>query len=140
MKALVLAIAVVALAAGIGQLAYEGSALRDVRDVERAFANGDGLRSELNRQELSDALKSYDPGQMANVVDQQMNHAPFDPLLLSVNAHAAFLSGPDNLPISAQLFDQARAIAPSDRRVDALRASWQARLHSMPLLRSQSAE
>lgn len=140
MKVLLLAIAVVVLGTGIGQLAYEGSALRDVRDAERAFANGDGLQAELNRQELSDKLKLHDPAQMAEVVDQQMNHAPFNPFLLSVKAHAAFLSGPDNLPISAQLFDQARSIAPSDQRVDALRASWQARLHGMPLLRSQSAE
>lgn len=140
MKVLVRAIAVVALGTGIGQLAYEGSALRDVRDVERAFANGDGLRAELDRQVLLDALKSHDPGQMANVVVQQMNHVPFDQLLLSVKAHAAFLSGADNLPISVKLFDRARAIAPSDRRVDALRTSWQARLHGMPLLRSQSAE
>lgn len=140
MKVLVLAIAVVALGTGIGQLAYEGSALRDVRDVERAFANGDGLRTELNRQELSDALKSHDPAQMAEVLDQQLNQAPFDPFLLSVKAHAAFLSRADNLPISAKLFDQARAIAPSDRRVDAFRSSWQARLPGMPLLRLQSAE
>lgn len=129
-----------ALGTGIGQLAYEGSALRDVRDVERAFANGDGLRAELKRQKLSDALKSHDPGQMSEFVDRRLSDEPFDPFLLSIKAHAAFLSGADNLPISAKLFDQARAIAPSDRRVDALRSSWQARLHGMPLLRSQSAE
>ena len=106
MKVLLLAIAVVALGTGIGQLAFDGMALRDVRDIESAFANGDGVRAELNHQELSDAFKTHDPAQMAEAVDRRLSDAPFDPFLLSVKAHAMFLSGSENLQISAKLFDQ----------------------------------
>lgn len=140
MKVLVPILAILTLGAGVGQLAFDGMALCDVRDIESAFANGDGVWAELNHQELSDALKTHDPAQMAEAVDRRLSDAPFDPFLLSVKAHAMFLSGSENLQISAKQFDQARAIAPSDRRVEALRASWQARLHGTPLPKSPSAE
>lgn len=130
MRCLVAGLGVFLVIVGTVRLTDEVAALKELPDGAVGFANGDGITAALEVERLKKALLNGDQGPLQEVVAELRLGAPFDPVLLSWDA---ILKTSGGMQASAKLFDQAAAIVPHDHRVQTLRMTWQARLHTLSL-------
>ncbi len=128
----VLAVGLVVLAVGGVRLVGEIDAALAVDHIENGFRNGDGFAAQVRQQALRDAVTSGDAAQMRERAIAYLKSAPFDPVVMSVAAHARMTEGDDtgdlDLRALSARFDQAVQIAPKNQLVRALRDDAQQRL------------
>ncbi len=137
MKWCLFAIALLLLGAGGVALVSESRALSQLEDKRAGFANGNGFAAARDAQNLLKAVMANDALQLGEVVDQRLAERPFDPLFWGLKAE---MLAKRDLLVGASLLDQARAIAPRDPRVRALRDGLQRWLQDGSLPSSQLAE
>ena len=137
MKVVLVAVALLLLGSGSMVLISESKALSQFEYKQAAFANGNGFGSARDAQDLLNALASNDTTLIRTVVETRLTEMPFNPLLLGLKAR--LLAGRD-VWASANLLDQAQAIAPRDPRVQLLRAHLQVLLQTPSSPASQPAE
>lgn len=137
MKLALMAIALLLLGTGGLVLLSEGRALSQLENKSAGFANGDGFATAWAAQEFLQALASSDTEWRQSAIEARLAEIPFDPLLLGLKAEMLI---EQDVAASANLLDQATAIAPRDPRIQALRDGLQARLQNLPSPASSLAE
>lgn len=137
MKLALMAIALLLLGTGGLVLFSEGRALSQLENKSAGFANGDGFATAWAAQEFLQALASSDTEWRQSAIGARLAEMPFDPLLLGLKAEMLVEL---DVTASANLLDQATAIAPRDPRIQALRDGLQARLQNLPSPASPLAE
>ena len=124
----VLAVGLVVLAVGGVRLAHEIDAALAVDHIENGFRNGDGFAAQVRQEALRDAVTSGDAEHVRERAIAYLKSAPFDPVVMSVLAHARMAEGNNDLRALSARFDQAVQIAPKNQLVRALRDDAQQRL------------
>lgn len=140
MKPVLLCIGLLVMGIGVWRLIPELDAINRIDDVSSAFENADGIRAEVQSQDIRNAILSGRRDQLDDVIATRLEDAPFDPVLMSLEAVAQMSSGAGGMQISAELLDRAQAIAPYDRRVQAIRRVVQVRLQGQQSEELQPAE
>ncbi len=133
-------LAVVLTGLGGVRLGGEMVAFMALPDTQAGFANGDGFADTARQHQLAQSIETRNADLILRVANDHLQHAPFDPVLLSLIAGAGMEDAGSDVQISASLLDQAMAIAPYDQRVQSLRFAVQARLQTRQPITPQLAE